>query len=833
MRLLLNGSDWRANHFLPERLARTGGGIDGMLMQSSKQSDVCWCKNPPADMLPATVPGCDRTVLLENNLINDPYYDRNTLYSLWSEDVEWCFRKDFVLPEEWAQNRRTELVIHSAGYRAGIYVNQEFLGNFEGMFTQWRVDVSDLVKPGESNYVSLVFMPAPKASANYPYDAASEFSVYHHAQVSFGWDWARRLIPTGIFDDVELVGTKDVRIKDAYFHTSGNQATVEVEFGFVNDCETTLQLDLSALNHDGKGHTVELPVRGSAGKKSKIKYSFELDDARYWFPNGYGEQNLYTLKLTVPGDEFKCQVGFRDLKMVRNQDSPEEAYPLTFEVNGKKVFARGGNWVPVDMMFSRISEADYERQIRLAKAANFNLMRVWGGGLIEKRAFYDACDRHGILVWQEFAHACTRYPADNKYLAMKKREAKNALRKMRNHCSMAMYCGGNEVQYYGEIYDSPLYKQYKKVVKKMAPDMPYHTSCPDLSRPGERHHGPWNFTEHKFWNTHHRLLASELGCNGWAEKESLDKCIPQSSPMPGGQAWLWHFTYDNAGRPLKNMTDLFAPDKTSRRQYSQCTMACQADQLSYIMGHYRKKFPVSSGCFIWQYNESFPTNSFSIIDFYSMPKMCYYALARVNEPVILFAEDDSWLLKDGKVKSNLYLVSDSTGFKNATASFILLDTAGRVLLERAFKGDFSAGTTLLGEIDAVLDSMPADGMAIGRTILTDENGRRVYCNERIYGVPDFTKAFQLEQAELSVEKSIVRQNGETLLTVKVSNKGSIAAVNVRTHLSDVDFTQVYWQQNYQHIMPGETVTFTAAITGDLATAPAVQVYAWNHPETIF
>lgn len=178
-------------------------------------------------------------------------------------------------------------------------------------------------------------------------------------------------------------------------------------------------------------------------------------------------------------------------------------------------------------------------------------------------------------------------------------------------------------------------------------------------------------------------------------------------------------------------------------------------------------------------------------------------------------------------------MSDSAGFKNAAAAFVLLDTAGKVLLEKSFKGDFTAGTTLLGEIDAEIDSVPADGMAIGRTILTDENGRQVYCNERIYGVPDFTKAFRLEQAELAVEKRIARRNGETLLTVKVRNKGKIAAVNVRTHLRDVDFTKVYWQQNYQHIMPGETVTFAAAVTESLESAPAVQVYAWNHPEKIF
>jgi len=632
---------------------------------------------------------------------------------------------------------------------------------------------------------------------------------------------------------VELIGTDVIRIKDASFRTCKNQAFVEIELGALEDTAAELQLELSALNHDGPGHKASIKVQGIAGETTKAQYTFTLDDVRYWFPNGYGEQNLYTLKLSLPGDEFTAQVGFRDLKMVRNKNSNEEAYPLTFEINGKRIFARGLNWVPIDMMFSRIDAAAYERQVRLAKAGNFTLFRVWGGGLIEKSAFYDACDRHGILVWQEFAHACSSYPADNKYLAHKKREAEAAVRKMRNHCSMAMICGGNEFQYYGEIPDSPVYEQYKAIVQALAPQLPYHTSSPDLSRPGERHHGPWCFMEHSFWNDHHRLLASELGCNGWAELESIDRFIPPESPCPNGQAWRYHFTYNHSSRPLQPMVDMFAPTPGNRRHYSQCTMFCQADQLSYVMAHYRKKFPVASGCYIWQYNESFPTNSFSIIDFYSMPKIAYYALAKSNEPVILFAEDESWRLQDNKVQTKLYLVSDSEALSGAAATFALYDINGAVLLEKTFRGDFAAGTTELGEIAGTLAHTPEQAVVIGRLTLVDKAGQVRFCSERLYGAPTLEKALHLPEVKLTVESFSEQQGNETILTVKVTNPGKLAALNVRTAVKNVDLTQVFWQQNYQHILPGESRTFTARITGKPMPFYAVEVYGWNHPEEVF
>ncbi|MBE6380236.1 MAG: hypothetical protein E7047_04840 [Lentisphaerae bacterium] len=835
MHFSLNGSDWLANYYLPEpqrRIASQTGGIDGMLMDSSRTAGLMTTETPE-DLMRVTVPGCDRTFLLENDEIDDPYFGRNTERSRWSEKAEWFLRKEFVLPPDWAEkNQRTELVFHSAGYKAVIFLNSVHLGWHVGMFSPWRIDVTDAIKPGEKNILTLIFDPAPQASPNHFWNKDAEFAQYHHCQMSFGWDWARALVPTGIFDDVELVGTGVMRIKDAYFRTNKNHAAVDIEIGALEDTEGTVKLELQPLNHNGPGHSAEIKVQGKGGEISCFTYEFDLDDARYWYPNGAGEQNLYQLKLSLPGDEYTTQVGFRDLKMVRNFRSPEEAYPLTFEINGQRIFTRGGNWVPIDMMFSRIKAEDYERQVRLAKEANFNLFRVWGGGLIEKKAFYEACDRHGILVWQEFPHACSSYPADNKYIAMKKREAEAALRKTRNHCSMAMYCGGNEFQYYGELYDSPLYAMYRDMVNTMAPGMPYHISSPDLSRVGERDHGPWCFMEHKFWNDHHRMLASELGCNGWAELESIDRFIPQNSPCPDGQAWRYHFTYNNASRPLQPMVDMFAPEKGNRRQYSQCTMFCQADQLSYVMAHYRKKFPVSSGCYVWQYNESYPTNSFSIIDFYSMPKIAYYALARSNQADILFAEDESWRLQDESIRTRLYLVSDYGTPEKCTAEFALYDITGSELLKKSYPATFPAGTHVLDEINAKLAHAPAQGVVIGRlTIRTPE--KTIFYNERLYGAPDLTRALHLDAVELIAKSQIEPLDGETLLTVSITNPTQTAALNVRTRLSGIDFKQVYWLNNYQHILPGETVNFTARITGAVTAVPAVEVYGWNHPEKVF
>ena len=216
-----------------------------------------------------------------------------------------------------------------------------------------------------------------------------------------------------------------------------------------------------------------------------------------------------------------------------------------------------------------------------------------------------------------------------------------------------------------------------------------------------------------------------------------------------------------------------------------------------------------------------------------MPKIAYYALARVNEPVILFAEDESWRLQDNSIKTKIYLVSDHEDLTGTTARFALYDLSGKILLEKSWSGNYPPGTTFLGEIDSPLAHTPEHGVVIGRLTISDPVRQERFCFERLYGAPTLEKALHLPETELNVESNVKQANGETLLTVKVTNPGNMAALNVRTAVKNMDFTQVFWQQNYQHILPGESRIFTAKLTGEQPLFYALELYGWNHPEKVF
>ena len=827
MRFLLDGSDWLADYFRPESdRSEVATRLNNMLMDSARSSGFLSTDRVPEGAFRATIPGCDRSVLLENGEIDDPYFGRNMERSRWSERAEWAFRKEFSLPEEWRNCRQIRLIFHGAGYRAAVFLNDEYLGHGEGMFAAWEFDVSMEINRAGKNVLVMIFDPAPQALPDHHHDKPADFASFRHCQMSFGWDWARALVPTGMFDHVELRGSLNARVRDCGFRTRGKHVVLDLELGTLEDAGEILRLDLLPKNHDGEALHLERKFTLRAGEVNRVTWEFDFEDARFWFPNGYGEQPLYDLVLSFPGDEWRRQVGFRDLAMKRNPDSPEEAYPLTFTINGVEVFVRGGNWVPADMIFSRPDAALYEREARLAKEAGFNLFRVWGGGLIEKEEFYAACDRHGIMVWQEFPHACSQYSTDGRSMADRTRDAGSIIRKIRNHAALVMYCGGNEMQYYGEIPDHPLYLKYQELVAQLAPGAPWHFMSPDLSRPGERHHGPWCLLEHAFWNRHNRLLASEFGCMGYAELDSIERFIPASDPCPTGQHWKYHFTIDCPGRPLAPLLHAFrTADTSDPRRMCGMTMFAQADQLGYVMEHYRANFPFSSGCFIWQYNESWPTNSYSVIDFYTRPKMAYYRLARANSAAMLFLEDESWLIGDGVFRGNLELVCDRALPDGATATVRAADVTGKELFRRDFTGHYGSGVTGLGTVEEKLPAVPRGLVLV--TLRVASGGETLFDNERLFGVPDFSAAFDLPAAELQMERrEAALPDGETLLEVAVTNRGGVAALHVRADLPETELRGVYWQDNYRTILPGESRIFKAKLTA--GTVPGkVALRGWN------
>ena len=832
MRCLLDGSDWQAYYFLDDadyQDTRNFYNLHNMLMDSAGSAGFhAQSSDVSSYAYKATVPGCDRTVLEENGEIKDMYFGRNLERTEWSEKKGWAFRKEFILPEKMRNDAGIYLTFQSLGYKVYGFVNDHYMGTHCSIFIPWTTDISDWVyRDGRKNVVSLIFAAAPIALPNHHKDRPADFANYQLCQMSFGWDWSRHLVPTGILDHVELHSVKNVRVADAHYMTSSKNVSLEIELNAREDEAVPVEITLTPKNCKGKAFRKTIKMNAVAGEIVKGQAEFEYNDAQFWYPNGYGEQPLYELKIAVPGDEKTWQVSFKDQKMVRNPGLGEDAYPLTFEFNGKRIFARGSNWVPADLVLCRPDGAGYERLVRLAAAQGFNLFRVWGGGILEKEEFYDACDRHGIMVWQEFPHACSAYPCDPIAVGLRKRAAEAFIRRSRNHPSMSLYCGGNEFQYYNESLDNPIYLSYQKMVAEMAPDKPYHFSSPDLSRPGERDHGPWNFKEHEFWNGHFRNLASELGCEGFCESESIDRFIPQNDPLPSGQHWKYHFSFDDASRSrsFSPIVENFNLDCKGRWEAAQASMFTQGAQIAYIYAHYRALFPRNCGCFVWQYNDSWPDNGFSIVDYYTMPKMAHYMIGRSNASSIIMLEDKSWRYKDGKAEGKLKLVCDAA-LKNVVAKCSVETLDGKVIVAFEKKGSFEAGVHEIGEISAKLPKAVLGNLVVIRLSI-EVGSKAIWNDERIYGVPDFRQAFHLPDAKVSVKK--VAEKGKLHVTIK--NTGKIALVNVRLSAEDVDFTEIFWKQNYITIMPGEERTIDADYTGK---APKkIALHAWNLKKTVF
>lgn len=819
----LDGNDWEVDFFITQQEYQTWvtreRTIHRMHLYSAQQLGFTQPGTPAPGAMRGTVPGCDLSVLLENGRLPDLNMGRNLEICRWTERFSWGFRKHFTLTPEWKTCRQLRLTLKGIDYAAEIFLNGVSIGRHTGMFLPFEYDVTQIVNRDGENLLAVIFDPAPQACPNHCDQQPAEFAHFHRHQMGFGWDWARAAVTTGIWDHVELAGYGAARLKDVFFRYLGDgRCRVALEMEALENCTLPLNIRLAPDGFSGKSAAVASELVLQAGS-NRTEIDFEVADPQLWYPNGYGAQPLYQLNIDLGGVDQTCRtVGLRTICMARNPNSPEGAYDQTFVINGVPIFARGLNWVPADLLFYRTGKKDYERLVKRAAVAGFNLLRSWGGGLIEKTEFFECCDKYGIMVWQEFPHGCSNSPKDPDYLAYSEIEGEAILRKIRNHVSLSLICGGNEVLYYGEIPNSPMFKTYAEQVARLTPDLAFHVSCPDLSRPGERNHGPWWLESHAFYNNHHRILASELGCNGMPEEESIRRFIPDTEPLPAGQSYHYHFLHLQKAPDLHRQWDFFGPE--SLWEHSQSSMFAQADMTGYQMEHYRRGWPEKSGCFFWQYNEPWPTFAWSLLDYYSVPKSCMYRLAKSNAPVMLSLEDEDWCITDGVWKGALYLCNDRSPL-TGEAELRLIGQDGAELASWTHSGTFASGVTRIGAWE---QTVPQGMIVIAILTLRNEAGETLFRTERLYGAPDYRTAFRGKAADIAAQCCQV-QGG---ILVTLTNRGGNAAMMVRASLPDADPKEVYWHENYVTLAPGETRELYAEYDSQPGK---VQIRGWNVAET--
>lgn len=627
----LEGEDWQLCGFL-------GGSWRSAVGPELPEGRPRWVK--------AHVPGSIMDDLWRAGEVPSPYFERNSLLLEWVPARTWVYRRPLVTPDLGPHDTAT-LVFEGVDHRAGIYVDGRLAGEHEGGFCPFELDVTAALAPGGRHWLAVVVHPAPESE---PQAGDTARARVHKSRMSYGWDFCPRMVHLGIWRGVTLhLGRRPFRPRPLVELSAGlDRARARVE-----GAER-----LALLGADG-------PVALADGPE------VVLDNPTLWWPNGSGEQHLYVLRAERAGQVKEVPVGFRHLELVPNPGAPAGARPYTVRLNGRDLFLKGWNWVPLDALYGVPRPAKLAHLLSLAAGAGANCLRVWGGGLLETSEFYDLCDQLGLLVWQEFSLSSSlegSVPStDAGYLATMGAEAPVVIGERRHHPSLALWCGGNELARQLPGRDDlpldesePVLALLAEAVRRHDPGRPFLPTSPSGPRflnrldiiaeaPEDQHdvHGPWEhqgLAEHNvLYDAGTCLLHSEVGVEGMTNRRSLEELISPAHRWPADRtnpvyehlgAW-----WDNA--PL--VQRCFGGRLVHIDQLRRASQHLQYDGLRYVVESRLRHRPRTSGVLPWQFNEPYP-NAWctSAVDYAGEAKPAYYGVRRAYRPFHVCAAFPIW-----------------------------------------------------------------------------------------------------------------------------------------------------------------------------------------------
>ncbi len=659
---------------------------------------------------PATVPGCVHTDLLHNKLIDDPFYRDNERKLQWIGKTDWEYRTTFNVAPALLQRQHIELVFAGLDTYAEVFLNDEPLLRADNMFRTWRVDCKTALQPG-TNALRIRFrspinevLPV-MAKLNYQLPASNDqgekTSPYtRKAPYQYGWDWGPRFVTSGIWRAVTLEAWDEARISDLRIvQRQLNEQTAdlaaEVEVVATGDTAATIVID----NLNSRSMAAQQQVRLNAGL-NKVEVNFHIAQPARWWPNGMGAQPLYRLRarLIINGqaaDEATTRVGLRTLELRQQRD--EWGKSFEFVVNGVPVFARGGNWIPADSFPTRITRARYRQLLQSVRDTRMNMLRVWGGGIYEADDFYDLCDEMGILVWQDFMFACSMYPGDEAFLDNVRAEAADNVRRLRNHPSIVIWVGNNEVetawQHWGWKQNLPakLWDDYLKIFHGVLPEVcaaldparPYWPSSPssnleddsDSQRMGDVHYwGVWHaalpFTDYE--NQLPRFM-SEYGFQSFPQLETVNAYTLPADQDIQSPVMLAHQKHPRGNQLIREYMLREYPQPKDFASFLYVSQVLQAEGIKVGAEHFRRTRPRTMGSLYWQIDDCWPVASWSSIDYFGRWKALQYYARRFYNDLLLSPHVEA-----GNI--NFYVVSDRTTETPAQLVVSLLDFAGHTLL---------------------------------------------------------------------------------------------------------------------------------------------------------
>lgn len=790
---------------------------------------------------PATVPGVVHTDLINNGIIEDPFYRLNERGLQWIDKEDWIYETTFNVTPEMMNKSNLRLHFKGLDTYADVYLNDEKILEADNMFRQWHADIKNKVK-AEGNVLRIYFhspvkIDVPKWDAlPFHYEATNDqsengglldkkISVFaRKAGYHYGWDWGPRLVTSGIWRPISLEAWNDARMEDVFFdqkQVDKKQASITTKVEVLADKDIN-GAKLSIVDTE-TGQALGTKTFDLKKGTNKVDVNFTMKNPKLWWSNGLGEAHLYNLRtdLSIDSETVDSQaknIGVRSLKIINKPDKDGKSFYV--ELNGVPVFTKGANYIPSDNFLPRVTDEMYEKTILDAVNVNMNMLRVWGGGIYENDVFYDLCDKYGIMVWQDFMFACSVYPAEGKLLENIRLEAIDNVKRLRNHASIALWCGNNECQdaWFGwgwkkqyeeqnPEYAKIIYKQFTdqyyvvlpEVVKEYASETFYTPSSPfadfnvgSNDHEGDRHYwGVWHskspITD---YNKERSRFFSEYGFQSFPEFESIKIYAPKKEDWDIYSEVM--MSHQRGGAHANGLIEAYLLNEYRKPKNFQAFLymnhVLQGDAIKTAIEAHRRDMPYCMGTLFWQHNDCWPVASWASRDYYGRWKAQHYYTRDAYRDILV-----SPLAEDGKL--NVYVISDRLKPCTATLEVQVMKFNGEVINSYKKNVKAAANTSskvFIADVENMLKGTPKEDVFIHATLTV--KGSEPYTNNYY-----LVKQKELNYPKTRISHSVKPINGGFEVTLSSDKFARAAFMSIK----GIDN---FFENNYFDILPGQSVT---------------------------
>lgn len=677
------------------------------------------------------IPGTVLSGLLAAGKIKDPFYRTNedaTRALFWKDYV---FTRTFDVDEELLAQQHIVLVCEGLDTLAEISINGTFLAKTDNMHRTWKFQAKKLLHPGK-NEIQIVFRSVLRFIEDYPYEAHKKINyipcgsmkgnqLLRKAHSMFGWDWGPQTIDAGIFRDIYLQGYSHARIEDIRIHQQ-HAKNVSVQTSITLSESVPGQKLCVELSEDGADKPLQTKLcKTNADGVAAV--DFVIENPKLWWPNDYGDQPLYIVRTTLLDEDgtslesITRRIGLRTLTI--SQEKDEWGNEFAFCVNGVKIFTRGGNYIPDDCLYTRITEKKLDYILESCRRAHFNCVRVWGGGYYPSDAFYDLCDEKGLIVWQDLMYACNVYDVTDAFAENCRQETYDNVRRLRHHASLGLWCGNNEIEsawdHWGDFQKETPYlradyiRLFEEVLPKAVQEADgetfyWHSSpssggCfdnPDNANRGDTHywdvwHGQKPFTDYR---KYFFRFCSEFGFQSFPCAKTVNSFTLEDDRNIFSRVMESHQKNDAAnGKMLYYLSEnLRYPKDLTHLLYA--SQVLQGMAIKYGVDHWRRNRGRCMGTLYWQINDDWPAPSWSSIDYFGRWKALHYMAQKFYAPHAV-----SMTLEDHRC--HVYFSNESFETTEYSLTLSIRDLSGNVLETYETKGNspaFSAIETAVVDI---------------------------------------------------------------------------------------------------------------------------------------